>query len=1240
MARAGCRPNGLQKLEGDDVEKSLELLDKVLSEFEDPDSLPHIEPESPSQGNQSEDDGYMSMNGRRAKIPPDFHQQQQQHQQQEDHKIPHEQASDESSVSPPAMAEPPAHPIPTEETKSEEPPPPEVAEAIISNLLPRSGSINATELNHLHKINSPRHHHLVRQQSQDLCEHNNLTLVPPNYINGDDKGGGRIDIDGARSGPTISGDTGSDVGNYDDGEHTTGAIMPQQQQHNDKSNINIPETQIPSQATLPKTRPSTVIPSRYSSLPCSGPARSFDGSPNGMGPGGMRAAMGSGSFDGGGGRNILGIGISAVHDAVLRGGVAKLLPEPIVNEHPVTIYPGRASPPRGRVPPRTLPGSVERHREVCRNLNALDQHDGNMIDPCTNKIFSPSHQQFVISKSPSSPVMIVQKPKAGLLCHSNSSSSTTNSSFSNNQTNHMIIDNKMLFGNLQIPPRKRTNELNGTDSVSKRGDGRGPKDTGASSESTDEEFSDDSLEGQSLPPPPPPPIVPPPPSLSAPVTPSKRGSIAWEINLDDHLPPPPPAHLHQQLNHVSASGSSSAPTKSKKKMMSNKEKAASLKLDTSSSSSAKVIPRRRGRSVSGGSQSSLASTPSGGGGGGSLSNNHSPRHHNLRHRSGSVEWPEPPDPPVCSTEDEAASLYSDSDDVIPTYPANMTGQGTYVIRKGRRERNRLPELNASMSSSINSRLSNEAISPAVSQLNSLFVPNSRHSIDLGASSQMPPPISHHNSLLSPRSRLSLDLSSPNSTSELPQQSVIHASSSGNMMLGQQRYNDYKAFNNSTAAHYQQQQKHHQQHDDAQCGIGSSNHIESNGNGVAQMATTHHSGSSSSLNNNNNSNSANNGSNSSLNGPPQRVPSLSGMAVTSQQQQHQQSTQNDVITTTPRRELAPPIEEDEEQDSESQRGAPLREIENNISALLRGDISVARVGDISHHRRPLAFRPGVHKSESAKEMLLSQAAVFGPLPPSPPSSSPEVEIDGFPPLPPSPLENAADDEGDADDDIVRGLHGIRISSRTRLHFSRDRDSFEHPPAVPPHRSQPSVNTLKTRSMDAGYTKKYSSSSSSHSGGPGTLPGDMPPTSSSRRRLMSGAYPKRSAQSPREERRLQTSCSLPETPIFARGCDIPRTPHRRAPDLPTSGSRTAPRTNTATAPTLNSSIVGIGNGKEKDPKRDKEAYATSAIHRSPGSAGDIPIGQNGTAQTNGSNHHHKKKGFFKSFWKKSKHYSLEQ
>lgn len=53
-------------------------------------------------------------------------------------------------------------------------------------------------------------------------------------------------------------------------------------------------------------------------------------------------------------------------------------------------------------------------------------------------------------------------------------------------------------------------------------------------EDDEDKFSDDSLEDTSLPPPAPPPIVvPPPPSLSAPVTPSKRHSIAWEVNLDD-----------------------------------------------------------------------------------------------------------------------------------------------------------------------------------------------------------------------------------------------------------------------------------------------------------------------------------------------------------------------------------------------------------------------------------------------------------------------------------------------------------------------------------------------------------------------------------------------------------------------------------------------------------------------------------------------------------------------------------
>lgn len=49
-----------------------------------------------------------------------------------------------------------------------------------------------------------------------------------------------------------------------------------------------------------------------------------------------------------------------------------------------------------------------------------------------------------------------------------------------------------------------------------------------------------------------------------------------------------------------------------------------------------------------------------------------------------------------------------------------------------------------------------------------------------------------------------------------------------------------------------------------------------------------------------------------------------------------------------------------------------------------------------------------------------------------------------------------------------------------------------------------------------------------------------------------------------------------PSLYSSCDIPRTPHRRAPEIPPhgSGSRTAPRTNTNTTSSLGSSVVGIG------------------------------------------------------------------
>lgn len=88
------------------------------------------------------------------------------------------------------------------------------------------------------------------------------------------------------------------------------------------------------------------------------------------------------------------------------------------------------------------------------------------------------------------------------------------------------------------------------------------------------------------------------------------------------------------------------------------------------------------------------------------------------------------------------------------------------------------------------------------------------------------------------------------------------------------------------------------------------------------------------------------------------------------------------------------------------------------------------------------------------MLLSQN-MFGPLPPSPQSSSPD-ETDGFPPLPPSPLECATDK---FDEVIVTDAHTFRTPSLTKS--NRYRDSIDHAPVIPPHRCTPTLNTLKTR-----------------------------------------------------------------------------------------------------------------------------------------------------------------------------------
>lgn len=158
MAKADSIHNGLKTDATDDVEKSLELLDKVLSEFEEePDRLnlhnhnnhhhnhhhhPAVEPDSPSQGHQSEDDGYMSMNGRRAKFVPDFQPTdeasaptaQRQPQQPQPPQLPLRPLQLQQPS--PATQQPHSVPVPAED-ESYSPPSPEEAERIISNLLPR-----------------------------------------------------------------------------------------------------------------------------------------------------------------------------------------------------------------------------------------------------------------------------------------------------------------------------------------------------------------------------------------------------------------------------------------------------------------------------------------------------------------------------------------------------------------------------------------------------------------------------------------------------------------------------------------------------------------------------------------------------------------------------------------------------------------------------------------------------------------------------------------------------------------------------------------------------------------------------------------------------------------------------------------------------------------------------------------------------------------------------------------------
>lgn len=189
--------------------------------------------------------------------------------------------------------------------------------------------------------------------------------------------------------------------------------------------------------------------------------------------------------------------------------------ETIVNEHPVTIYPG----PKRVVPPRTLPGSIERHRDVCRKNTSSDLSSSSSSQELKSPIkelMSPTIQSsngFILKnddfiKRPKSPKSVTASPTNATPLGLKISIQTMD----NLMNNRNIIHNAKMEQKMNLKNSKRNSKLSDDD---------------------EDKFSDDSLEDTSLPPSAPPIVVPPPPSLSAPVTPSKRHSIAWEVNLDD-----------------------------------------------------------------------------------------------------------------------------------------------------------------------------------------------------------------------------------------------------------------------------------------------------------------------------------------------------------------------------------------------------------------------------------------------------------------------------------------------------------------------------------------------------------------------------------------------------------------------------------------------------------------------------------------------------------------------------------
>ncbi|XP_076397346.1 uncharacterized protein LOC100882173 isoform X3 [Megachile rotundata] len=385
----------------------------------------------------------------------------------------------------------------------------------------------------------------------------------------------------------------------------------------------------------------------------------------------------------------------------------------------------------------------------------------------------------------------------------------------------------------------------------------------------------------------------------------------------------------------------------------------------------------------------------------------------------------------------------------------------------------------------------------------------------------------------------------------------------------------------------------------------------------------------------------------------------------------------------------------------------------------------------------------------------------------------VEVLEFPPLPPSPVEEA--DEECSDIGQNGGAGGAVITPKPKSHSNR---TMEYRPRVPPHRGPTGISSstdskdqfqtsLNTRSMDAGFSRGRRTPTAGNSTRREqipverrTLPTDLP--GPSRRRpftkrhspsteacLSSGGSGIVAGNGNGTENGngtgtgtgngngngacggsvnggtnsanvatgsgMQTSCSLPETPVFARGSDIPRTPQhannstqmRRQPGwyAPTTATTGYRRNN----PGLEQAIIGTellrlaggpsrgwyptrkanqprpasiehlerlnnaydarlaGTGDQRKPltlptnitpnkyfgqsKHSSASSTREALRRvtsllikkgsgskdgKGGKEGGSSCGPYAAAECGDAP---KKKGFFKGFWKRSRHYSLE-